>query len=64
MSKKDSYKSAVEEIELIISKIENDEPDIDELSALVKKAAKLIKQCKEKLKGTDQDLNGTLEELD
>ena len=41
--KKFSYKSALEEIELIVHKIENEEPDVDELSALVKQAATLIK---------------------
>jgi len=64
MSKKVSYKSALAEIETIIEKIESDEPDIDELSELVTKAAKLIKQCKAKLKGTEKNLNDTLEELE
>ncbi len=64
MSKKESYKSALAEIEAIIEKIESDEPDIDELGDLVKKAAKLIKQCKAKLKGTEKTLNDTLEELE
>ncbi len=64
MSKKESYKSALAEIEAIIEKIESDEPDIDELGELVKKAAKLIKQCKTKLKGTEKSLNDTLEELE
>jgi len=64
MSKKQLYKSSIEEIEAIIQKIENDDLDIDELSKLVKKAAKLIKQCKAQLKGTEDDLNSTLEELE
>ncbi|MEP2772025.1 MAG: exodeoxyribonuclease VII small subunit [Fulvivirga sp.] len=64
MSKRVSYKSALAEIETIIEKIESDEPDIDELSELVTKAAKLIKQCKAKLKGTEKNLNDTLEELE
>ncbi len=64
MSKKISYKDALKELEGIIQQIENDEPDIDELGELVKKAASLIKQCKTKLKGTEQKLNDTLEELE
>ena len=64
MSKKQSYKSAISEIETIVQKIESNEPDIDELGELVAKAAKLIKQCKSKLKGTEQKLNDTLDELE
>jgi len=64
MSKNDSYKASIEEIESIIHKIEFEEPDVDELGKLVKRAAKLIKTCKDKLKGTESDLNDTLEELE
>ncbi|MTI20703.1 exodeoxyribonuclease VII small subunit [Fulvivirga sp. RKSG066] len=64
MSKKGSYREAMEEIESIIAKIENEEPDVDELSKLVKRAAKLIKVCKSKIKDTETDLSSTLEELE
>lgn len=64
MSKKKSYASSIEEIEAIIHKIENEEPGVDELGELVKKAAKLIKECKQKLRSTEDDLNETLEELE
>ncbi|MBL3655944.1 exodeoxyribonuclease VII small subunit [Fulvivirga sediminis] len=62
--KKLSYKNAVEEIESIVDKIENGEPDVDELAELVKRAAGLIKECKVKLKGTEDSLSETLEELE
>lgn len=64
MSKKKNYAAAIEEIEAIITKIENNEPGVDELGELVKKAANLIKDCKNKLKNTEEDLNNTLEELE
>ena len=55
-TKKLNYKQALEEIEQIVNKIENEEPDIDELSTMVKRAAELIKSCKAKLKDTGADL--------
>jgi exodeoxyribonuclease VII small subunit len=62
--KKFNYKNALEEIERIIEKIENEEIDVDELSALVKKAADLIKQCKAKLRDTENELGDIIENLD
>ncbi|ELR71486.1 hypothetical protein C900_02549 [Fulvivirga imtechensis AK7] len=59
-----TYKESLEEIENIIQKIESGEPDIDELSALVKRAATLIKECKKKLRRTEEDLSQTLGELE
>ena len=63
MSKK-SYKDSLDEIETIIQQIESGETDIDELSKLVKRAASLIKVCKQKLKSTEAELNETLEDMD
>lgn len=62
--KKTSYKASLEEIESIIHKIESGEPDIDELSTLVKRAAGLIKDCKKKLRSTEEDLSQSLEDLE
>ncbi|MBL6448944.1 exodeoxyribonuclease VII small subunit [Fulvivirga sp. 29W222] len=65
MAKKEtSYKDSLEEIEKIILQIESGETDVDELSALVKKAATLIKSCKQKLKNTEDDLNQALDDID
>jgi exodeoxyribonuclease VII small subunit len=62
--KKFQYKKAMREIESIVNRIENEEPDVDELSELVKKAAVLIKKCKEKLRETSDDLENTLKSFD
>ncbi|GAA0894068.1 exodeoxyribonuclease VII small subunit [Fulvivirga kasyanovii] len=59
-----SYKESLEEIEKIIHQIESGETDIDELSVLVKRAATLIKDCKSKLKSTEDDLNQTLNDME
>ena len=59
-----NYKGAIERIEAIVNIIENQEPDIDEMTALVKEATELIDFCKKKLKTAENDLNSSLEKLD
>ncbi|MCK5701872.1 MAG: exodeoxyribonuclease VII small subunit [Cyclobacteriaceae bacterium] len=63
-TKKFNYKKALEEIEVIVQKIENEDPDVDELSTMVKRAAELIKQCKTKLKTTGEELDGIIQDLE
>ncbi|MEL7005393.1 MAG: exodeoxyribonuclease VII small subunit [Bacteroidota bacterium] len=62
--KKTSYKESLREIEDIIEQIENGDPDIDKLTDMVKRAATLIKDCKQNLKKTQEDLDNTLGELE
>ncbi|MCG8319210.1 MAG: exodeoxyribonuclease VII small subunit [Cytophagales bacterium] len=61
--KKLIYKKALERLEEIVHKIENDEPEVDELSQLVKEASTLVKKCKEKLKTTEKELDGALDDI-
>lgn len=63
-AKKFQYKNALNEIEQIVNKIENEEIDIDELSELVKRAAELIKMCKTKLRTTGQELDEIIDKLE
>ncbi|MDR1154466.1 MAG: exodeoxyribonuclease VII small subunit [Bacteroidales bacterium] len=57
MSKKESgYTESIEEIEAILTKMENGETDIDDLSAEIKRAAMLLQECKEKLFRTEQEV--------
>lgn len=55
------YEEALREIEEIVSRLENDEIDIDSLSTELKKAQKLIKQCKDVLEKTEQDVKSILD---
>lgn len=65
MAKKSiSYKDSLLRIEEIVDIIENQQPDIDDLSNLVKEASELIKACKLKLQNTESELNTSLENLD
>jgi exodeoxyribonuclease VII small subunit len=63
-AKKFNYKKALKEIEDIVVKIESEEVDVDELSALVKKAAELIKLCKSKLRDTGNELEEIIDNLE
>ena len=65
MTKKQlSYQKALEELESIVKRIEEQDPDVDELNTLVKKAVELVNYCKSKLKLTDEQLKKNLENLD
>jgi len=65
MPKKElSYNDAINEMESIISKIENQELNIDELSANVKRVAELLTFCKMKLKNTEVEVQKILKEFE
>jgi exodeoxyribonuclease VII small subunit len=59
-----NYTEAFEELQRIVSEIEQGEISVDELSEKVKRAAYLIKICKSKLSTTEEDVNKILKELD
>ena len=56
MPKEQKYEAAMRQLEDIAAKMENGELDIDSLSEQLKTAQKLIKQCKDKLTKTDEDI--------
>lgn len=64
MNEKINYTEAFEELQTIVSEIEQGEISVDELSEKVKRAAMLIKICKSKLTTTEEDVNKILKELD
>ena len=64
MTQKVNYIKAFEELQRIVSEIEQGEISVDELSEKVKRAAYLIKICKSKLATTEEDVNKILKELD
>lgn len=64
MDKKNmTYTKAVNQIEEILRRIENDEPDVDELTKLVKNASDLIKYCKSRLFETEQEIEKILNDI-
>ena len=60
MPKEQKYEAAMRQLEDIAAKMENGELDIDPLSEQLKTAQKLIKQCKDKLTKTDEDIRKIL----
>ena len=64
MEKQTNYTEAFEELQKIVREIEEGEISIDELSIKVKRAAELIKICKNKLTSTEEDVNQILKELE
>ena len=56
------YEEAMKQLEQIVSKMENDELDIDQMSEQLKKAQQLIKLCKDKLVKTDKEIQKILSE--
>ena len=60
MSEKLNYTEAFEELQQIVSDIEDGEISVDELSKKVKRASELIRICKEKLHETEGDVKKIL----
>jgi len=58
-----NYTIAFEELQKIVTEIEQGAITVDELSQKVKRASELIKTCKAKLAATEEDVNQILKEL-
>ena len=59
-----NYEEAVQQLESIVQRMENDELDIDELTTELKKAQQLIKMCKAKRTKVDEDIKKILSQDD
>ncbi len=52
-----SYDKAIARIGMIVEQLEEDDKSMDELEDLVKEASMLIKECRQKLKSTEEEIN-------
>ena len=59
-----NYSEAFDELQAIVTEIEEGEISVDLLSEKVKRAAYLITVCKKKLTETEGDVNQILKELE
>jgi exodeoxyribonuclease VII small subunit len=59
-----TYKEAIGEIEEILRQIENDEPDVDQLSEKVKRLSALVAWCRDKLHNTEEEIEKILKEIE
>ncbi|MCH5328982.1 MAG: exodeoxyribonuclease VII small subunit [Coprobacter sp.] len=61
--KKQTYASAIAELEKIVAMLQNNECEIDDLKNYTARSLTLLKFCKEKLFETDEEIQKMLEEL-
>ena len=65
MTKKQlTYAEAISELEDILTEIENNEPDVDELTEKVKRAAYLLRFCKKKLRKASDEVGDILKNME
>ncbi len=62
--KQTTYKEAITEIEEILTQLENNELDVDELSEKVKRVSLLVTSCKEKLHHTEKEIDKILKDME
>ena len=63
MDQPKSYTQAMQELEAIVAKMQSDSCDIDALADYTKRAAELIKFCRDKLFTTDEEVKKCIESL-
>ena len=61
MAKEFKYEAAMMQLEEIVKKMENGDLDVDSMCEQLKVAQKLIKQCKDKLTKTDEEIKKILD---
>lgn len=55
------YEEAVNRLEEIVKKMENDELDVDQMAQQLKEAQQLIKLCKDRLTKVDADIKAVMD---
>lgn len=63
-AKKISYTESLNELEVILGRLEKEDIPLEELSPLVQKASLIIKRCKQQLFETDTEIQQVLDELE
>ncbi len=59
-----TYSLALTELQQIISEIESEEINVDVLAEKIKRAAYLIKFCKDRLRNTEEEVKKVLSEIE
>ena len=58
-----SFSEAVGEVEAIVTRLENEQTDVDDLSGEVQRAVELISACRERLARTDGEVRELVAKL-
>ncbi len=61
MKKDFKYEDAINELELIVKRMESDGLDIDTLGEQLRRAQELITKCKDRLTKTDEEIRKILD---
>ena len=56
-----SYDAAMYELQTLVGQLQNDQIGVDALAEKVRRAAELIRLCREKLRQTEDDVNVALD---
>ncbi len=64
MTKKMTYREAIEELETILRALETDAVDVDDLTTRVERSAELIRLCRHKLRHAEASLDRVFDTLD
>ena len=59
-----SFSDAVVEVEGIVTRLENEQTDVDELAGEVKRAVELIAACRKRLETTDREVRDLVAKLE
>jgi len=63
MAEEVTYTQAFDELQLIVTQMENSEISIDQLDTKIKRASELLKICKDKLFKTEKSVQKILDEI-
>ena len=63
MGKDAKYREAIERLDEILAQIENDDIDVDELSARVQEAVNLLRVCKAKIDKAELEVKQVVEDF-
>ena len=64
MAKKQTYTEAMQELEAIVDKLQNEEVEIDQLKTMVARSTELLAFCKKTLHETDEDVKKIIDNLE
>lgn len=59
-----TYTQAVSELDAILRNMQSDQCDIDNLTALTRRATDLLRECRGRLTATDEELRAILADLE
>jgi exodeoxyribonuclease VII small subunit len=62
--KEPGYEAARKSLDTLLHKIENEDIPIDQLSTIVDESMELLKICKSKLRGAEEKIDQSFQEID